>query len=48
VNQKNKKHTNFKEFDQFSRKNSPFHGVSSALEMAFQTQALFKELKDLH
>ena len=35
-------------FDQFSRKNSHIQGVSSALEMTFQIQALFKEFKDLH
>ena len=32
----------------FSRKYSHFQGVSSALEMAFQIQAPFKEFKDLH
>ena len=40
--------TNFKDFDQFSRKNFHFQGVSSALEMTFQIPALSKDFKDLH
>ena len=49
VNKENSKiFTNIKKVNQFSRKNSHFQGVSSALEMKFQIQALFKEVKDLH
>ena len=49
VNKVNGKNSQiFKESDQFSTKNSPFQGASSALEMKFHIQALFKEIKDLH
>ena len=40
--------TNFMECDHFSKKNFHFQGVSSALEMTFQIQALFKEFKELY
>ena len=42
------KFANFQEFDQFSRDNSHFQGVSSVLEMTLQIPTLFKEFKDLH
>ena len=42
------KFTNFNEFNQFSRKNSHCLGVSSAPEMTYQIQALFKDFKDMY